>query len=269
MTYNAGVFVSAGQAVLIDPGLFPDEVDRIRAAVYEQDARPHRLVVTHSHWDHLLGPEYFPGVPVVQQAEAVAVLAEFRAAIERQATEWERQSRVERTHPFAMPEPDEVFERETTLTVGDEVLRLIHAPGHAPEHLVVYHAATGLLWAGDMLSDIEIPFVMESLARYRDTLKTLAALDVRMLVPGHGHATASADEIERRFGRDRVYLDDLHERVAFGVQAGRSLAQTLRACEGLSPLQGNDGPHRLNVETAFLELGGRTEAGHEGWSRLQ
>jgi len=269
MSYNAGVFVAGGQAVLVDPGVFPDEMDRLRAAVYEQNAVPARLVVTHSHWDHLLGPEYFPNVPVVQQVEALAVLAEFRAPIERQVTEWERQSRIERELPFYCPEPDETFGAETELQVGSEVLRLIHTPGHAPEHLVMYHAGSGLLWAGDMLSDIEIPFVMQSLEHYRQTIEALARLDVRMLVPGHGQATSDPAEIRLRFGRDRGYLDRLHERVAAAVAAGRDVSETARACAGLSPLPGNDEPHRLNIETAFLELGGRPEPGHEGWSRLQ
>ncbi len=269
MSYNAGVFVSAGQAMLIDPGIFPDEMDRLRAAVYEQDAVPARLVITHSHWDHLLGPEYFPDVPVVQQVEAEAVLAEFRPAIERQVTDWERQNRIEREQPFFCPEPDETFGARTELAVGNEALQLMHAPGHAPEHLVVYHPASGLLWAGDMLSDIEIPFVMHSLVSYQRTVEALARLDVRVLVPGHGQATSDPKEIRRRFERDRTYLDRLHETVAAAVAAGRSPSETLHASAGLSPLPGNEEPHRLNVETAFLELAGRREPDHKGWSRLQ
>lgn len=267
MSYNAGVFINGGQAILVDPGLFPDEVDQIRAHIYAQAAAPTRIVLTHSHWDHVLGPEYFPGVPVVQQAESTGVLHAFRHEIERQVTEWERQNRVERELPFVMPEPDQTFAEE--LTLGD--LRLMHAPGHAPEALVVWSEEEGVLWAGDMLSDIEIPFVMQSLKVYQATLERLVRLDVRVLVPGHGAATKDLAEIRQRFALDRAYLTELEQRVARAVQQGWSARETLAVCADMEfrQAESNARPHRLNVEAAFLELGGALEPGHEGWNRLQ
>jgi glyoxylase-like metal-dependent hydrolase (beta-lactamase superfamily II) len=266
MSYNAGVFISDRQAVLVDPGMFADEIDRIKAHVYERGASPAGIVLTHSHWDHVLGPEYFPGVPVVQQAESRNVLHGFRHEIERQVTEWERQSAVERELPFVMPEPDQTFAGE--LTFGG--LRLMHAPGHAPEALVVWSEADGVLWAGDMLSDIEIPFVMQGLKAYQATLERLARFDVRVLVPGHGAATKEAAETRQRFVLDQAYLAELEQRVARAVDQGWSAREALTVCGDMEfrQAESNARPHRLNVETAFLELGGAPEPGHEGWNRL-
>ncbi len=42
-----------------------------------------------------------------------------------------------------------------TLTVGAATLRLAHTPGHAADQFVLYHAATGALWASDFLSDLK------------------------------------------------------------------------------------------------------------------
>ncbi|MCX6842735.1 MAG: MBL fold metallo-hydrolase [candidate division WOR-3 bacterium] len=267
MAYNAGVLVRGKDAVLIDAGLFADEVDQLRSYIYAQAAAPTRIVLTHSHWDHVLGPEYFPGVPVVQQVESRNVLGGFRHEIERQVTEWERQSRVERELPFVMPEPDQTFAEE--LTFSD--LRLMHAPGHAPEALVVWSQEDGVLWAGDMLSDIEIPFVMQSLKAYQATLERLARFDVRVLVPGHGAATKDIAEMRRRFSLDQAYLAQLEQRVARAVEQGWSAREALVVCADMEfrQAESNARPHRLNVETAFLELGGALEPGHEGWNRLQ
>jgi len=267
MAYNAGVLVRGKDAALIDAGLFADEVDQLRSYIYAQAAAPARIVLTHSHWDHVLGPEYFPGVPVVQQTESTDVLHVFRHEIERQVTEWERQNRVERELPFVMPEPDQTFAEE--LTLGD--LRLMHAPGHAPEELVVWREEDSILWAGDMLSDIEIPFVMQSIQAYEATLARLARLDVRVLVPGHGTATRDPAEIGRRFSRDQAYLAELKQRVARAAEQGWSAREALAVCADTEFRQpeSNTRPHRLNVETAFLELGGALEPGHEGWNRLQ
>jgi glyoxylase-like metal-dependent hydrolase (beta-lactamase superfamily II) len=265
------VFVSGGQALLVDPGLFPDEIDRIKAHIYSQGATPTYVVVTHSHWDHVLGPEYFPGVPVIQQQESIAVLAESGTRIEHQVTEWERQSHVRRDMPFLMPEPDKTFDDRLELQLGDKTIELLHAPGHAPEQLVVYDRAEAALWAADMLSDIEIPFVMHSLKAYRQTLDRLAQLEIMTLVPGHGRPASGQSEVRARFDTDRACLAKLQRRVEAAVAAGRNAADALSVCADMTyqNRDQNEEAHRLNVETAFIELGGALDPKHPGWNRFQ
>jgi len=270
-SYNAGVLVRGKDALLIDAGLFPDEVDLLRSHIYSWGARPTHMVVTHSHWDHVLGPEYFPGVPVVQQQESVAVFAEHHSHIEHQVTEWERQSNVRRDMSFLMHEPDQIFSDRLDLQLGDKTIELLHAPGHAPEQLVVYDRAERTLWAADMLSDIEIPFVMHNLKAYRLTLDRLAQLEVATLVPGHGRPACGQGQVRARFEADRAYLAELQRRVEAAVAAGRNAAETISSCADMAypSRDQNEDAHRLNVETAFLELGGAVERGHEGWNRFQ
>jgi len=271
MAYNAGVLLRGGEALLVDPGLFADEIDRIKAHIYGQGASPSGIVLTHSHWDHVLGPEYFPGVPVIQQQESLAVMAESGTRIEHQVTEWERQSGVRRDMPFLLREPDQAFTDRLEFPLGDKPIELLRAPGHAPEQLVVYDRAEATLWAADMLSDIEIPFVMHSLRAYRLTLDRLAQLDISVLVPGHGRPATNRAEVKARFDTDRTYLAELQKRVEAGLAAGRGAAETVTACVGMSysNRDQNEDAHRLNVETAFVELGGAVETGHEGWNRFQ
>jgi len=271
MAYNGGVMMDRKEAILIDAGLFADEIDLLRSHIYSRGAHPTCLVVTHSHWDHVLGPEYFPGVPVVQQQESVAVFAGHHARIERQVTEWERQAGIQRDMPFLMPEPDQTFDDRLELRLGDKGIELIHAPGHAPEQLVVCDRAEATLWAADMLSDIEIPFVMQSLRAYRLTLDRLAQLDIDVLVPGHGRPVTSRAEVRVRFDTDRAYLAELQTRVEAALAGDHSVADTLSDCADMkyANRDQNEDAHRLNVETAFIELGGKPEPGHEGWNRFQ
>ena len=271
MSYNAGVLIHGKDALLVDPGLYPDEIDRIKAYIYSRGASPLHLVVTHSHWDHVLGPEYFPGVPVIQQQESVAVFAEHHTRIEHQVTEWERQSGVRRDMPFLLPEPDQTFTDRLGLQSGGKTIELLHAPGHAPEQLVVYDPSEATLWAADMLSDIEIPFVMHDLQAYRQTLDRLAQLEVKTLVPGHGRPANGQAEVSARLDADRAYLAELQKRVEAAISAGRSAAEALTACAGMryANRDQNEDAHRLNVETAFIELGGEVEPGHKGWNRFQ
>lgn len=83
--------------------------------------------------------------------------------------------------------------------------------GHAPGHAAVFLPDSGVLVAGDMLSDIEIPILdtveSDPLGDYRTGLDRLSAVSgVRWLVPGHGHI-ADAAGFRRRVAADTRYLD--------------------------------------------------------------
>jgi len=85
---------------------------------------------------------------------------------------------------------------------------------HAPAHLAVEIPDRGVLIAGDMLSDVELPMPddeTEDLHAYRQGLDRLAEVAARcdLVVPGHGspsHAPMA------RVDADRWYLDDLLRR---------------------------------------------------------
>lgn len=266
---NSGIFVDEGQACLIDPGITAEEIRGIARFVLEQGASLQGIILTHSHWDHLLGPEHFPGVKVITHLRYRAAIAQNGEAIVRQISAWETQAGILRAQPFTLPRPTLAFEGLLTLSVGQRTLQLLPAPGHAPDQLVIYEADSGVLWAADMLSDAEIPFVSHSLAAYEDTLARLAALEVRVLIPGHGAPTTRPEEIRARFQEDRDYLRALRERVSAALAAGYTLEETLSLCADI-PLrrpEENAGPHRLNVESVFVELGGVTEAPRVGWMR--
>jgi len=266
---NSGLWVSAGTACLIDPGIRRDEMDRLVQAVAAQGLQVAALVLTHSHWDHILGPEPFPGVPVVAQAGYAAALHAAAPRTRRVIAHLEAEQGVQRDHPFPLPQPDQTFTQTMDLPVGDLRLRLTHAPGHAADQLTVYDPASGTLWAADMLSDLEIPFVSHSLAAYRATLATLADWDIQTLVPGHGAPTSDPAAIAARLGEDRSYLDELAERIGRVVAAGGSPAAAVAACAEIHFRHpaANAAPHRCNVESAYAELGGAADPAQVGWSQ--
>jgi hydroxyacylglutathione hydrolase len=253
---NSGAFISQGQALLIDPCIWPEEIDALAAAVADRGAEPRWLLLTHSHWDHILGPERLRGVPIVAQALFAETAARTRAETEAELRHWaESHGGPRREAPLVVPEPALAFERQHTLPLGALQLRLLHVPGHAADQAAVYEPASACLWAADMLSDVEIPFV-ERLGDYERTLDMLAGLELRALVPGHGTPTASAAEIHARLQADRAYLAELRQRVALAVQRGQSLAEAQAACASMhfrNPHE-NAEPHRQNVQAAYQEL---------------
>jgi glyoxylase-like metal-dependent hydrolase (beta-lactamase superfamily II) len=266
---NSGVFLSEGEALLIDPCMRPEEIDTLAAWVEAQGARPKWLVLTHSHWDHILGPERLPGVRTLAQAEYPAVAARDREGIRAEVEKWEARLGRRRAEPFRVPAPDEIVHDGHKLILGGLELWLLHVPGHAADQLAVYAPESGCLWASDILSDLEIPFVSHDLGAYERTLARLEMLEPRGLVPGHGHPTMNPAEIQTRFDEDRAYLAALRERVTRAVEQGLGVAEAVALCADMPyrrPAE-NDPPHRLNVESAYLALGGQADARRVGWGQ--
>jgi hydroxyacylglutathione hydrolase len=263
--YNAGAFVSEGEACLVDPGITADEI----AALVEEvgHAQVTYVVLTHADWDHVLGPEHLPPATIVAHASFAEGIDRdgIRAALAR----LEEQVGIVRATLFEPPLPDETFDDETTLRVGALELRLAHAPGHSPNMLTVYEPESATLWAADVLSDVEIPSVIDDLGSYERTLERLAALEIRELVPGHGTPTGDPTEIGRRIEEDREYLAGLRDAITEAVAAGRSLEEAVAAAGRIS-LRRSDGDeelHRLNAEKAYAELGGDASPLEVGYAR--
>ena len=89
--------------------------------------------------------------------------------------------------------------------------RCVVHDAHAPAHLALLVEEGGVLVAGDMLSDVELPMPSTddtTLERYVSGLERLAESvgQARIVIPGHG--TPSTDPMAR-FDADRRYLDDL------------------------------------------------------------
>lgn len=254
-TTNSGIFFSEGQACLIDPAVLPDDIHAIKNLLGEQNLKAENLILTHHHWDHLFGPEHFPNVRVItHNAYEIALSGEGADRTLRQVQYFENKYKIARSKVFRFPVPDITFERSMTIQIGDLALDLIHAPGHATDQMVVFQPESGVLWAADMLSDLEIPFV-EELQAYQHTLEMLNRLDVQVLIPGHGHVTGSAAEVRGRFEEDIAYLLELRQRVENGMQAGKTLEEIQADSEAMrfKHPEDNASPHLRNVEMAYRE----------------
>ena len=97
---------------------------------------------------------------------------------------------------------------------GPEARLIVH-DGHATGHGAVFLPDSGVLVAGDMCSDVEIPLLdtvaADPLGDYRTGMERLASVPgVRLVVPGHGHV-GDAGELRRGLALDAAYLDAVSE----------------------------------------------------------
>lgn len=266
---NSGIWLRKGVACLIDPGVLPAEIEHIAAFLESHAAIPQFLILTHGHWDHVLGARRFPGVPIMAHASYAEEMAKRRTGIQRYLATWGRdQHIITADAPFEPPQPTHVVTEEMSLNVGDLVIRAIHTPGHAPDHLALYQPEAATLWAGDMLSDREIPYISDAFAAYERTLTTIATYEIRALIPGHGQPTTHPAEIQRRIATDRHYLANLRTSITEAIQQNCALEETVARCTGLPiPYSGEEQSHQRNVESVYAELGGMASPNQVGWEQ--
>lgn len=193
-----------GGCLVIDPGVTVQELDVLARELVAAGLRADAGFATHPHWDHVLWCRSLGDVARYAAPRAVTIAAREREAMVAGMTR-------------SAPGHDlDLFGRLTALPSagipwhGQDMQIVVH-DGHAPGHGAVYFPESGVLVAGDMCSDIEIPLLdlaePDPLGDYRAGLERIAALpDVRMVVPGHGHV-GDAAEFRARLAADTRYVD--------------------------------------------------------------
>src|SRR6185369_11939546 len=79
------VMLDGRQAVVVDPGVLPSELDDIARVVADAKPAAVTLVLTHPHWDHVLGRPWFPGARTIAHDGFAAVVQRDAARIRDEA----------------------------------------------------------------------------------------------------------------------------------------------------------------------------------------
>jgi len=194
----------SGGCLLIDPAVTVAELAELAASLRALGLRPVAAWSTHPHWDHVLWSAEFGEVPRYAAPAAVITAETERdgilAGIQQDAP----------GHDLSLVGRLQPLDASRIPWDGPEARLIVH-DGHAPGHGAVFLPGTGVLVAGDMCSDVEIPLLdilaADPLGDYRTGLERLAAVPgVRQVIPGHGHV-GETGEFRRRLALDSEYLD--------------------------------------------------------------
>lgn len=181
---NCYVVRDRDEALVIDPG---DETPELVEALRGVSVRA--VVNTHCHCDHSGG-----NAALVARTKAPLLIHRDDLPLLRILEEQGRMFGV----PFeASPEPDGFLSEGDTIEVGGAMLRVLHAPGHTPGHIVL--VGEGMVLAGDVLfagsigrTDMPGGSYPQLLASIRTKLLTLP--DDTVVYSGHGGPTTIGDE---------------------------------------------------------------------------
>jgi hydroxyacylglutathione hydrolase len=206
LTTSTIVAGTGGGCLLIDPALMPQELAILGEWLASRGLRPVAGWATHAHWDHVLWAGCLGvAVPRYATAEAVAACGRDRSVM---IAEMSAEAPGHDLGLFGLLEP--VPGGGQIPWDGPAALVIAH-DAHSPGHGAVFLPEAGVLVAGDMLSDVEIPLLDPSgddpFGQYRAGLARLASLPgVGLVVPGHGHV-GDAAELRQRVAADFRYLD--------------------------------------------------------------
>ncbi len=180
--------------VMID--LPQQPIDAVRWRERMEDKAPIRyLINTEPHGDHISGNAYFTNTKIVGQVKLQECFERYLYAF---GTLDEKRERFKETDPDsvwlvghpdypAVNPPTLTFDDTLTLHVGNHTFNIIHMPGHTAPQTSVHVPEEGVVFTGD-----NVFFKCRSWLQECDpwewlaALNSIAALDVELIVPGHG-----------------------------------------------------------------------------------
>lgn len=192
---NAGFVATEAGVVAIDalgsPQLaceFMQEIHRVTGKAVTH------VIVTHYHADHVYGLQEFQraGARIIAHRGGLEYLHSELAASRLEASRTELAPWIDAQTQLVPA--DEWIDGPRELVVGQVRFQLMPVgPAHTPEDLAVFVPSHRLLFAGDLVFRGRVPFVGQARSgEWIAALTRLLALDVAVVVPGHGPMTRDA-----------------------------------------------------------------------------
>jgi alkyl sulfatase BDS1-like metallo-beta-lactamase superfamily hydrolase len=235
---NAIGFVTDAGLVLIDSGGF-----LTRGQVHEQirawsDAPLHTAVYSHGHVDHVFGIGAFD-----EEAEAQDLLRPFVIAQESVPMRFDRYrltagyNAVINRRQFQIPNlewptdfryPDATYEDSLEFEVGQQRFELRHAKGETDDHTWTWIPDRRILCCGDLFiwccPNAGNPQKAQRYPReWIAALRTMAALDAEIMLPGHGPPIMGAERVQAALLDSAALLESIVDQTLELMNEGRSM----------------------------------------------
>ena len=215
---NSVVVQGRDGVLLIDAGITGDEMAALANDLRELGQTVVAGFSTHPHWDHLLWHAGLGAAPRYGTARCAASLQDLLSN-----ADWKARIAEGLPPEYAEEIPMDLLGLITGLPAeaaqipwdGPKV-RIIEHQAHAPGHAALLIEERGVLVAGDMLSDILMPFLdlraANPIEDYLAGLRLLESVadDVDTVIPGHG-SVGGAEQLRARFKQDRAYVQALRD----------------------------------------------------------
>lgn len=236
-----GLVVTKEGAVLIDPGGSRRGAEAIHRAIKSVTDAPVRIVINTGGQDHRwLGNGYFRELG----AEIIASRAAVTDQQTRQRDQFNALFSLIGQEGMAGTEPayaERVFDNDLSLEFGGTIFEIMHrGAAHTPGEALVWLPRQRIVFTGDVVYTgrmLGVIGVSDS-RNWLSVFESMAALEPRHVVPGHGHPTTLA--VARSDTYD--YLTHLRSAVRAFMDDGGDISE-------ISQIDQTDFTHLRNFET--------------------
>ncbi|HJV83837.1 MAG TPA: MBL fold metallo-hydrolase [Noviherbaspirillum sp.] len=210
LSSNNILFIGREQTALVDSG-YVTHAQQTLALVRNalQDRKLDLLINTHLHSDHCGGNATLQRAFACRTAIPAAEAGKVRAWDDDELTYKATGQQCER---FSF---DDTIASGDILTLGDMTWQALAAPGHDPHSLILYCPDERILISADALWENGFGVVFPELegesgfSEVRDTLRLIASLDVKLVIPGHGAPFTDVNKaLETAFSRLDYFVGD-------------------------------------------------------------
>ena len=181
------------EAVVVDPGMMRDaEREMVTNFIEGQQLNVKHILLTHLHLDHVTSARWLAdqtGADVCGSAQD----AQLGLELPEQVAQFHLKIECE---PLTI---DRDLQDGDTIPLGDEMIQVLHVPGHSPGGLAFYLPVSGLLISGDTIFNGSVgrtDLMGGDMAQLINSIreKILPLPDETVIASGHGPTTTIADE---------------------------------------------------------------------------
>jgi glyoxylase-like metal-dependent hydrolase (beta-lactamase superfamily II) len=182
------------ECIIIDPGCYFDsEKEELTIFIKNHKLEPKLLLNTHCHLDHVFGNKFI--------AEEYTLTLNTHL-LEKEILEMAPASGLMFNLPFDNYQGDVIYLKEgDVISLGDDKLEVIHAPGHSPGSICFYCEKQNFLIGGDVLFQNSIGRTDLPYGNHEALIKNIKEKLFKLppdvtVYPGHGPETTIGSEIE-------------------------------------------------------------------------
>lgn len=191
---NCYVIHDNKDAIIVDPSCyFESEQEQLKKYIDEQKLEIKHLIVTHFHFDHLMGASYVSStwnIPLSAHKEYIHLAGNFDISTQSYFFGFSVKN---------PPNPKILLNDGDAITLGNYEFKVLHVPGHSPCCLALYQEQCKILITGDTLFESGVgrtdltggdwQLLLESI---RTKLLTLP--EDTIIYPGHGGTSTIKNE---------------------------------------------------------------------------
>ena len=182
------------ECIIIDPGCYFDaEKEKLKSYIQVNNLQPRLLLNTHCHLDHVFGNKF------IAEEYNLTLKAHL---LEKEILELAPASGLMFNLPFDNYQGEVIYLSEgESISLGEDKLKIIHAPGHSPGSICFYCEKQHFIIGGDVLFQNSIGRTDLPYGNHEDLLRNIKEKlfplpeDVKVY-PGHGPATTIGEEIK-------------------------------------------------------------------------